>query len=131
MNKKPIHALIIDDDEADRKLISRTLSKSIFTFDITESDSLESGLESCKSHKFDFAFVDYRLPGQDGLDGISALKSIQKNIVIILLTGQKDEAIAFDAMKKGAHSYIDKSYLSVDTIEELIATSLVNNQDRS
>jgi len=39
----------------------------------SEVSSIEDALKACQDYTFDCAIVDYHLPGQDGLAGISAL----------------------------------------------------------
>ena len=61
---------------------------------------------------------------QDG-DGVGAsLAMIYPNVPVILMTAQGSEAIAIDALNKGASSYVPKSQLNeilLETVEQVLA----------
>ncbi len=73
MSNHALQILITDDDEGDRKQIKRAIGQSALSAECTETASIEEALAACETRDFDCAIVDYRLPGEDGLEGISAL----------------------------------------------------------
>ncbi len=113
---RTLNFLIADDDEGDRKLIRRALKHAEIPYECTESESIQEALEACDKHEFDCAVIDYRLPGQDGLAGVTALLERQPYMAIIMSTGQGDEMVATEAMKRGASDYIPKTQISAQSI---------------
>ena len=60
---------------------------------------------------------DVRLPGRDGLALLRELRAIDRALPVLLMTGHGDVAMAVEAMREGAHDFIEKPFPS----ERLIA----------
>jgi signal transduction histidine kinase len=116
--------LVIDDDEGDRKQIDRAMRQSRLGAECTETTSIEEGLAACERCEFDCAIIDYRLPGEDGLGGITTLHVKFPDMAIIMSTGQGDEMVATEAMKRGAADYISKSRMNAHTFQRTIQNAL-------
>jgi signal transduction histidine kinase len=121
---KTLRILVADDDDGDRKYILRTLTHAGLAFEGTESGSVNEALQACDRFPFDCAIVDYRLPGQDGLAGITALHERLPYMAIIMVTGHGDELVATEAMKRGASDYIPKTSISEQSIKRSIENSM-------
>jgi signal transduction histidine kinase len=116
MPSAALQVLIVDDDIADRHQIRRALQSSGLQCECTEVDSAAAALEACQANNFDCAFVDYRMPGQDGLFAVTALREVLPYLAIIMSTGQGDELVATEAMQRGAADYLPKAFLTAQTI---------------
>jgi signal transduction histidine kinase len=116
--------LVVDDDEGDRKQIGRAMRQSGIGAECTEATSVEEGLSACERTDFDCAIIDYRLPGEDGLGGITTLHVKFPDMAIIMSTGQGDEMVAVEAMKRGAADYISKSRMNASTFQRTIQNAL-------
>jgi diguanylate cyclase (GGDEF)-like protein len=123
-NGHGLHFLIVDDDEGDRRQIDRAIRRSMLPLNCTETATLEEALAACDQSRFDCAFVDYRLPGEDGLNAISTLREKFPFLPIVMSTGQGDEMVAIEAMKRGASDYIPKSKIDADSIRRVIENGL-------
>lgn len=124
MNMKALRLLVVDDDEGDRKQIGRVMRQSGIQADCIEATNLEEGLSACERGDFDCAIIDYRLPGEDGLGVITALHVRFPDMAIIMSTGQGDEMVATEAMKRGAADYISKSRMNAATFQRTIEHAL-------
>ena len=116
--------LIADDDEGDRKQVRRALKQAGISCECVETASIEEALQACDSKIFDCAFVDYQMPGGDGLNCIAALHERLPYMSIIMSTGQGDEAVATEAMKRGASDYIAKARISAASVAYAIESAL-------
>jgi signal transduction histidine kinase len=114
--EKTLLILIADDDEGDRKLIKRALNHAGIDCECVESENIEDALKACDKYAFDCAILDYWLPGQDGLEGVSALLKKQPYMATIMSTGHGDEMVAAEAMKRGASDYIPKTHISAQSL---------------
>ncbi len=112
--------LIADDDEGDRRQVMRALRQGGISCECTETASIEEALEACGKGDFDCAIIDYRMPGGDGLSGIAALHERLPFMSIIMSTGQGDEMVATNAMRRGATDYIAKELISAELIGRVI-----------
>src|SRR5258708_8603815 len=119
-----LNIVIVDDDEGDRTLIKRALKQSGLLCECIETASIEEALEACDKCTFDCAIVDYRMPGHDGLHGVAALHEQHPFTSIIMATGEGDEMVATEAMKRGASDYIPKARLHEDTIRRIIESAV-------
>ena len=124
MLPKRLNILIADDDEGDRQQIKRALKQAEMRFICTDTSSIEDAMAACEKCTFDCALIDYRLPGQDGLAGISSLHERFPNMAIIMVTGQGDERVATEAMKRGALDYIPKITISGASIRRSVESAL-------
>jgi signal transduction histidine kinase len=119
-----LNILVADDDEGDRKQIKRALKQAGLSCVCVEAASIEAALGACDECAFDCAFVDYRMPGHDGLHGISALHERLPDMSIIMATGQGDEMVATEAMKRGASDYIPKAHIDGKSVRRIVENAL-------
>ena len=107
MTEPNLRVLLVDDDEADRIVITRHLKES---FCVIEASSGHQGEEYIKSFDPACVLLDYRLPDVDGLELLRQF--VSDGLPVIMLTGEGNEAIAVDALKSGADDYFVKSRLN-------------------
>ncbi|MEO0458428.1 MAG: ATP-binding protein [Cyanobacteria bacterium P01_A01_bin.114] len=122
--EETLKLLVVDDDDVDRMALRRALQRSKLTFNLQEVDSAEAGTELLKSDSFDCAFLDYQLPGADGLTLINRLRASNVKIPLIVLTGQGSEETAVSLMKAGASDYLSKAKLSSETLSRAVQSAI-------
>ena len=66
---------------------------------------------------------DVRMPGLDGIAFFAALRDIDPDLPVILVTGHGDIAMAVEAMKNGAADFLTKPYASADLIRAVRAAA--------
>jgi signal transduction histidine kinase len=121
---KRISVLIVDDDAIDRMALKRALGDTQFELSITEAADADMALESMDSIDYDCIFLDYNLPGKDGLALTKAVRNRGVKVPVIVLTGQGDEQTAVELMKAGASDYLPKSKLSAEAIARLMRSAI-------
>jgi DNA-binding response OmpR family regulator len=108
--------LIIEDDAFLRDLINKKLSSAEFT--TTEAIDGETGIKKAKEEKPDLILLDLLLPGPDGFEVLSKLKtdSSTSSIPVIILSnlGQKEEVEK--GMELGAIDYLIKAQFTPEEI---------------
>ncbi|MEM9925649.1 MAG: ATP-binding protein [Cyanobacteria bacterium P01_D01_bin.50] len=107
-----LRILVLDDDEVDRMAVCRALSKIEISVDVSEAANYDEAIVDLEKNQFDCVFLDYRLPGKDGLAVVKEVRDSGNKIPLVVLTGQGDERIAVEVMKAGASDYINKSRIS-------------------
>lgn len=98
--------LVVDDEEAIRDLLSRTLAMADYDVETT-SDGM-SALESIRNDGYKLVIADLRMPGMDGLTLIREVKQINPQLPIIIITGYSSESSAIEAVNLGVSGYLTK-----------------------
>jgi light-regulated signal transduction histidine kinase (bacteriophytochrome) len=125
-----INILIADDDEGDRKQLRRLLQQTDVPVECVEVASIEDALAACEMTEFHCAILDYLMPGHDGLHGIEVMRARRPNMAVVMLTGQGDETVAAEAMKRGAHDYISKTQIAGNAIQRSIEAAIEKSDER-
>ncbi len=100
--------LIIEDEVAIRRVLSRILSEESDTYQVEEAvDGLE-GLEKIKNNDYDLVLCDIKMPKMDGVEVLEAAKKIKPEIPIVMISGHGDMETAINTMRLGAFDYISK-----------------------
>jgi CheY-like chemotaxis protein/anti-sigma regulatory factor (Ser/Thr protein kinase) len=74
------------------------------------SDGVEA-LEQLQTAPPDIVLTDLRMPNMDGLELVGRVRAEYQSIPVLLMTNDGTEAIAYEALQKGAASYIPKQFL--------------------
>ena len=98
--------LIVDDDERLRERLARALEKRGYA--VRTASNYDDALAIAKEVAPEYAVVDLRMPGPSGLELVRALKEIDPETRVVVLTGYGSIATTVDAMRLGAVSYLQK-----------------------
>jgi signal transduction histidine kinase len=124
MTDAPILLLIVDDSPEDRELYRRLLAQDgEQAYEFLEAETGEEGLQLAHERIPDCLLLDYRLPDVDGLEFLSRLRA-QRQIPVIVLTGQGNEAVAVEAMKSGAQDYLLKGSVARDRLQQAVRNAI-------
>lgn len=122
--EEALNVLIVDDDEVDRMALSRALKATSLNVVIAEASDAEAALASVAEVEPDCIFLDYHLPGRNGLSLVRRMRRMGIQVPLIVLTGQGNEQTAVELMKAGASDYLPKSKLSSETIARLVRSAM-------
>jgi len=92
--------LIVDDEEAVRKVISRMLEAK--GFETETANGVDNALEILAIDQFDIVLTDHQMEGKTGLDLIIETNRLYPYIEKILLTGYGDKELYRDIINRGA-----------------------------
>lgn len=98
--------LIVDDDSTFTRILSRALTRRGYTVSVARN--VEDAIASARQQPPQLASVDLKMEGPSGLELIEALKAINPEIRILILTGYASIATAVEAIKLGAVNYLPK-----------------------
>lgn len=119
-----LRLLVVDDDTVDRLAVRRALRTAGVDADIEEAGSADAALEAIRHGAFDGVFLDFNLPGGDGLDVVRGARALGFSAPIIVLTGQRDDETAVRLMKAGASDYMVKEGMTPERLERTLHSAL-------
>ena len=100
--------LIIDDEAAIRRVLSKILSEENDTYQVEEAEDGVVGFEKIKNNDYDLVLCDIKMPKMDGVEVLEAVKKIKPEIPMVMISGHGDMETAINTMRLGAFDYISK-----------------------
>src|SRR5918912_3061933 len=112
--------LIIDDDQSLLESYTVLLEDE---FQVHTAETGEAGLDLLRHQDIHIVLLDIRLPGIDGIEVLRRIKAMDENVDVIMITAVKDVRVAVEAIKLGAHDYLEKPF-EIDDILSLLRRTL-------
>ena len=98
--------LVVDDDESFATALGRII-KELGHTSTTAVDG-QDGLLKFQDGDYDLVIADLKMPRMSGVEFIRELKRINKDVVVMVITGYSDLASAVETLTLGAYDYIEK-----------------------
>jgi signal transduction histidine kinase/HPt (histidine-containing phosphotransfer) domain-containing protein len=111
MTTAPIRVLLLEDDPADARLVGQMLRRvKTPPFEVTVAGRLAQALGHLadRAKAFDVVLADLGVPDSAGIATLDALTQAAPSLPVVVLTGNDDDAIALEALKRGAQDYLVK-----------------------
>jgi DNA-binding NtrC family response regulator len=112
---KPLHILIVDDDESTRRLLKSVLSAEGHSCQVAEN--LETAESLLRQNPIHLALVDIYLGNSNGLEFVKQVKALQPDCACVMMTAQGSVETAARSVTEGALEYLGKPLL----IDDLLA----------
>ena len=104
-----VRVLVIEDNAADARYLEEMLGESRAPiFDCTCVDGLTAARAAMLQRSFEVILVDLSLPDCSGLDTVHKIRELAPFTPFIVLTGNKDDRLALQAVQAGAQDYLEK-----------------------
>jgi signal transduction histidine kinase len=110
--------LIVDDDGGLRRLIEKSLQRQGYV-----TGAVASGKEALAwlgKNKADLLLLDLKLQDIDGLDLVRQISQDRPPPAFVVITGQGDERVAVEMMKRGARDYLVKDVDFLQFVPEVV-----------
>jgi len=118
-----MRVLLVDDNKSTTKLMSKFLESEPSNYQIGVVNNGLQALDYYPSFKPDVVVLDISMPGMDGIETLSRLFKIDKDVNVIMASATDSLRTVEICLQKGAMGYISKPY----SPEELV-TSIQNAQ---
>ena len=112
--------LLVDDEEKILKTLGRALRDE--GHDVTTASRALDGQRLLTEQAFDLLIIDYRMPDRSGMDVVKELVATTpdgERPAIVMMTAHGSVESAVEAMKLGAHDYLQKPF----EVDELLLTA--------
>jgi CheY-like chemotaxis protein/anti-anti-sigma regulatory factor len=121
--------LIVDDSLTDRRLAGGLITKA-GDLDVHFAVDGRDALEQIELHLPDLVVTDLNMPEIDGLALVKSIRDQYPMVPVILMTAQGSDAIAVEALRNGAASYVPKKRLADDLVGTVHQVLTVSHADR-
>lgn len=102
--------LIVDDEETLTFSLYQAFIKAPYDCEVVTASSGEEALEKFDAQMFDLVITDIAMPGIDGLELLSIIKSRSPETKVIIITAYGTDEREERAFKIGADKYIEKPF---------------------
>ena len=100
-------ALIVDDSRTIRRIIRQVLESGIFKLSIEEAINGEIALQRFKTGSYDIVFLDYAMPGLNGIETLDAILAKQPKAKVIMISFR-------ETMGSDDFAFLPKPFFSID-----------------
>jgi DNA-binding NtrC family response regulator len=110
--KRRERILVIDDDPGFSEVVQLLLAGEGYRTDT--AGTVRDGLRAVHAAAADLVITDLKLPDATGLDAIRALRELDRELPIILMTSYSSVESAVEALRNGAVDYVIKPFNNDD-----------------
>lgn len=105
--KASLKLLIVEDNEDDALLLVRQLQQNGYSVQHHRVDTALA-LDSALQQSWDLVLADYSMPTMSGMDALAKVRSVNRDLPFIFVSGTIGEERAVEAIRKGAQDYVLK-----------------------
>ena len=116
-DKQKLSILVVEDGPSQREMLRDFLKEN--DHDVSAAENGETALDLLRGNYFDLLLIDYKMPGMDGMELLKAVKRINPEMDVIMMTAFGTVETAVEAMKAGAADYITKP-IELDELRILV-----------
>lgn len=109
--------LVVDDEAVIRDGLQRILHGEHFRVETCRSG--HAAIELLQQKDYGLIITDLKMPGMNGIEVLKAVKTLQPDVPVIMITGYASVDTAVDAMKHGAVDYIAKPFTPEQILEKI------------
>jgi putative two-component system response regulator len=101
------NVLIVDDEIGPRESLRMILKPK---YNVFSADNGKTALQMIQQVEMDVITLDLRMPGISGIDTLKEIKTIDPDVMIIIITGYGTLQSAIEAIRYGVFDYIPKPF---------------------
>lgn len=125
-NQKPVCKILTVDDE----MGIDSFFYEFFTvrnYEVFNAQSGKEAIEIVRKEKPRIILLDVKMRGIDGIETLRRIRELDKDVVVIMVSGVKDDDVINQALQLGANDYITKP-LSLEYLEKVVLLKFINCQ---
>ncbi len=115
----PIKVVVIEDDARVRDTLVEILNEAPGLRCVAQFDCAEDALKQFPNEDADVALVDINLPGRNGIELVSELKTRQPRLHLVMMTVYEDTEQIFNSLQAGATGYLLKRARPADIVNSI------------
>ena len=130
IKKETIRCLLVDDNEIQYMLTEDVLqsANTSYRYVVDWVSNSKSALDALKTLDYQVCLLDYRLDNENGIEVLKAIRKLNNEIPVLIITGEEGPGIDFEGMKAGATDFLHKSELTPSKLERAIRYAVNNTK---
>lgn len=128
----PAKILAVDDEPDMLKLLSMIVREKTQHQIVTTNNPLEA-VEIVKQGSIDMVIADLKMPGLDGSELLDAIREVNKDIPVVIITAFATEEAAAETLEKGGFDFIIKPFRKeqiLTTIDKAVKWTQMQRENR-
>jgi PAS domain S-box-containing protein len=122
MDANPETVLVVDDDRGLLRLIEKSLRREGFS--TATANSGQEAFQWLEQNQARLMLLDLKLEDVQGQDLVTRLEELKRCPPFIIITGQGDERVAVEMMKRGARDYLVKDVDFLQFVPSVVRRAL-------
>lgn len=107
--------LVVDDEQQVRDVLERALTRGGYEVDCCTTSA--EALQRLQERDFDVVISDILMEGMDGIALLRAIRALDQDVPVILITGGPSVESAVEAVEHGAFRYLIKPFKISEVLE--------------
>ncbi len=122
--------LVVDDSLVMRNAIARSLEAESIA-EVLFAEDGERALELFDLHRPELVTMDLTMPRLDGLGAIAAIRSLEPNATILVISALNSHRDAIEAVRRGACGFLTKPFTADEVVEAIRLIAEHSRRDRN
>jgi DNA-binding NarL/FixJ family response regulator len=107
---KRVRIVVVDDHKFMREVISAMLGRQAERYDVVgEGVDAAGAVQQCEKLQPDLLLLDINLPDRSGVEVVPDIKRVSPQTRILLCTAYVSDERIIDALRSGAHGFVEKT----------------------
>ena len=113
--------LIVDDEDDITSVVAEHFASLGYDVDVAQNGA--AALIQAAARRPDVVLLDITMPEVSGDEVLNRLLAVDPTVSIVMLTGNADEDVARNLLRRGALDYVAKPF-QLATLERVVATAV-------
>lgn len=123
---EPINILLVEDNQADIRLIAERLRN--YPFNLIYAERISEALQALSGNDISIILLDLQLPDACNLESLAKVHAAAGGIPIVVISEIEDESLALKALKLGAQDFLVKWHTNEHLLVRAIQYALERKQ---
>jgi CheY-like chemotaxis protein len=130
MEMQSLNVLLVEDDPASQRLVERTLSRKneSVAYNVEVAGDLKTARRCLSNNKYDSILLDLHLPDSRGIDTVQAIKEVDSETPLIVVSAISDHQTGVEAIREGADYFLVKGEFMREMLGRSICFSVVKSR---
>ena len=105
-NEEGTTVLVVDDERSNVESLEKIFQREGMR--VLVANDAKHALEQVRGHRVHVVLTDLMMPGTTGLELLRAIKQVQPEVEVVLMTAYGSVEVAVSAMREGAYDFVEK-----------------------